>query len=148
MGTTSRTERFITLVLQIVGGLILLAIALPVLYLTYWNYAPHLLLNETTRGLYSYREVTRQDGDVDLIPGFFRGGEAKSEVETRLLAAGLDAWNIAYEIVPPGVTSIQKFRLGAGARGIACGNELFLTIGYDDADLLTSATIAQGGACL
>ncbi|AVF04172.1 hypothetical protein C4375_10925 [Devosia sp. I507] len=139
-------------VFQKLAKLFLLAIVAvivaPVLYFTYINYMPHQLLNETTRALYRYREVTRRDGDVDLIPSFFSGGENKSNIERKLISAGLDAWNTTYRELPPGAASMQTFRFLAGARGIVCGNELFLDLTYDAGDRLTSATIHQGGACL
>lgn len=108
----------------------------------------NLLLNDTTRYLYQYREMTSRGDDVSLVPGLFTGGEPKDQVEAQLIGAGLKAWNTAYRKVPPGATDIQIFYLAAGGRHLACGSELFLTIGYDEGDKLVSATIAQGGACL
>lgn len=125
-----------------------LLFALPVGWMAYSAYAPHLLLNETTRRLYQYREVGRGDGDVNMIPGFFVGGEPKQEIERELTHAGLEAWNTPVQDLPSGAASIQVFRLAAGSRGVVCGNELYLTLTYDASDRLRTATIRQGGVCL
>lgn len=123
-------------------------VALPLGYLVECTYKPQLLLNETTRYLYQYRDVTTRQNGPSLVPGLFYEGEAKTEVETQLLEAGLDALGTRYATLPPGSTSLQRFRLRAGARNIACGSELFVTVGYDAEDRLISATVEQGGACL
>lgn len=126
----------------------LLVLGLLVAWLVAGYFALNLLLNDTTRYLYQYREMTSRNDDVSLIPGLFAGGESRAEVESQLLGAGLDSWNTSYARAPAEAETIQRFHLGAGGRNIACGSELFLTIGYDAQDRLISATIAQGGACL
>ena len=131
-----------------IGALLTAGIGLFAAYLVSNYFALHLLLNDTTRHLSQYREITRRDGDVNLMPGLFQGGELKQSVEAQLLGAGLDAWGKKYAQMPPGAADMQRFRLWAGARDIACGSELFLTIGYDREDRLISATVEQGGACL
>lgn len=123
-------------------------VAFPVGCATYSNYMPHQLLNETTRRLYQYREVTRHDGDVNMIPGFFAGGERKEEIERELMQAGLETWSTSYQQFPSGAASVQTFRFVAGTRGFVCGNELYLNLTYDAEDRLQSATVHQGGVCL
>ena len=131
-----------------IGVACLIAIGFFALYATYKYYALHLLFNGTTRHLYQYREMGGRNNDVNLVPGLFAGGETKAQVEAQLLDAGLDAWNTSHTKMPPGAESVQLFHLWAGGRNIACGSELFVLIGYDQSDLLTSATVDQGGACL
>ncbi|MHA6298435.1 hypothetical protein [Devosia sp. CAU 1758] len=121
---------------------------LPVGYLVECSYKPQLLLNETTRHLYQYRDMRQRNNEVSLIPGLFQGGEPKQQVELQLLSAGLQTWSTSYGAMPPGAVSTQRYRLSAGVRDMACGSELFVRIGYDESDQLTSATISQGGACL
>ena len=134
---------------QAIGiGAFLLIVVLPVAYLVYGFFVPHLLLNPTTRYLYQYREMTRRDDGLSLIPGLFQGGESKNAVESQLLGAGLEPWGTRNVELPPGVVTVQRFRLRAGMRDIACGSELFLTASYGEDDTLNSATLSQGGACL
>jgi hypothetical protein len=125
-----------------------LAIVLSVGWMVSRYFALHLLLNDTTRYLYQYREMTHRGGDVSLVPRLFAGGESKQHVKTRLIGAGLEDWSNAYAGVPPGAESAQLFRLGAGGLKFSCSSELFLTIGYDVGGRLVSASIAQGGVCL
>ncbi len=67
-----------------VGRVIVIAacavIALPILYLAYLAYSPHLLFNETTRYLYQYRDLTMRNNGPSLIPGLFSGGEEQDVV--------------------------------------------------------------------
>ncbi|MGV8832412.1 MAG: hypothetical protein ACOH2N_10585 [Devosia sp.] len=128
--------------------MILVAILVPVGLLVYESYVPHLLLNGTTRYLYQYKDMNGRNNDVNLMPGLFKGGEAKDQVEAQLLDAGLDSWNTTRVPLPPGAQSIQIFRLSAGIRNLACGSELFVKIGYDATNSLVLATVDQGGACL
>lgn len=123
-------------------------VVLPLGYLVECTYKPQLLLNDTTRHLYQYRDLRARNDGPSLIPGLFRGGEARADVEAQLLNAGLQAWGTRYEALPPGSVTMQKFRLSAGAMNIACGSKLFVLIGYDDRDRLNFANVEQGGACL
>ena len=138
--------------MKVVGRTISLVLLLVVgsfaAYVSYHYFALNLLFNGTTRHLYQYREMTGRNNDVNLVPGLFAGGETKAQVEAQLLDAGLDTWKASNAEMPPGAKSMQKFHLWAGGRNIACGSELFVLIGYDQNDLLTSATVDQGGACL
>lgn len=131
-----------------IGILFLLLIGLFAVYVVYHYFALNLLLNGTTRYLYQYREMAGRNNDVNLIPGLFAGGETRQQVEAQLLGAGLEAWNTSYTEMPSGAESMQKFHLWAGGRSLACGSELFVLVGYDHNELLTSATVDQGGACL
>ena len=131
-----------------IGVVCLILIGLFALYVTYSYFALHLLFNGTTRHLYQYREMVGRNNEVNLIPGLFNGGESKAQVEAQLLGSGLDAWNTSYTTMPPGAESVERFHLWAGGRGIVCGSELVVLVGYDGDDLLTSATLSQGGACL
>lgn len=133
---------------KIIAIVLAAVIALPVLYLVYVSYAPHLLLNETTRYLYQYRDLNVRHDGPSLIPGLFHGGKPKDEVRSQLLDAGLELWNVAGDSVPAGAVSMHTFLLNAGARNIACGSQLFVVIGYDADDRLVSANVHQGGACL
>ena len=123
-------------------------VILPLGYLFECTYKPQLLLNETTRFLYRYKDLTERLDGPSLVPGLFSGGESKEEVRAQLTNAGLEFWNVAGDSLPKGAASIQTFRLKAGVRGLVCGSELFVKVGYDENDRLTSATITQGGACL
>jgi hypothetical protein len=116
--------------------------------IVYQHYVPHLLLNETTRHLYQYRNIRERFNGPSLVPGLFVGGEPKAQVEAQLLRAGLEKWNIAGDRIPEGAVSLQIFYLGAGMQGLVCGSQLFVKVGYDQNDRLTSATVEQGGACL
>jgi hypothetical protein len=120
---------------------ILALLALPVGYFTYTAFAPQLLFDETTRYLYQFREMGRTR--VSLVPDLFSLGESKAEVEAKMNSAGLERWSKRYG----DESNHQVFHLWAG-HGIACGYELFIEADYDDQDLLKSATIQQGGACL
>ncbi|WP_156458282.1 hypothetical protein [Devosia epidermidihirudinis] len=131
-----------------VGIACLIAVGFFASYVAYHYFALNLLFNATTRHLYQYREVVGRNNEVNLIPGLFSGGESKVQVGAELLGAGLDAWNTSYTTMPPGAESVEKFHLWAGGRSIVCGSELFVLVGYDENDLLTSATLSQGGACL
>jgi len=142
------SRRIFNLAAIAVGSAMLLAIVVPIGSIAYASFMPHLLLNGTTRYLYQYRDMTGRNDDVNLVPGLFKGGEPKEQVEGQLLGAGLDAWSTAYQRVPASADSMQIFRLGAGLRNLACGSELFVKIGYDTTGLLVSATVDQGGACL
>jgi hypothetical protein len=134
---------------EVIGiGAFLIVVLGPVAYLTYAFFAPHLLLNDTSRYLYQYRSMVSRDDSVSLIPGLFAIGEPKDQVSAQLLGSGLDQWNTAFEAIPPGATSVLKFRLRAGAINWACGSELFVQVGFDENNELSSATVAQGGACL
>lgn len=121
---------------------------LPLGYLVECTYKPQLLLNETTRYLYQYKDLTQRIDGPSLVPGLFSGGETKEEVRAQLTDAGLEFWNVAGDSLPKGAASIQTFRLKAGVRGLVCGSELFVKVGYDEHDRLTSASVTQGGACL
>ena len=121
---------------------LLFLVALPVAYFTYGGFAPHLLLNPTTRYLYQFREIARPT-EINLIPTLFPQGDTKQNVDTKLTEAGLERWSKRYG----DVTNHQVFRLQAGNNWF-CGYELFVVADYNDEDLLTSATAQQGGACL
>lgn len=130
---------------------LLVLLALPAGFvglMVYQHHVPHLLLNETTRHLHQYRDIRERHNGPSLVPGLFVGGETKEQVKAQLMDAGLDFWNVAGDRIPEGAASIQTFRLGAGIRGLVCGSELFVKIGYDESDRLVSATVEQGGACL
>ncbi|WP_224701381.1 hypothetical protein [Devosia aquimaris] len=141
-------RRIFDLAAIVVGSAMLLAIVVPIGLFAYVSFMPHLLLNETTRYLYKYRNMTGRNADISLVPDLFKVGEPKEQVASNLLGAGLDAWNTSYLKMPSGARSVQRFRLSAGIRDLACGSELFVVVGYDQGDLLTSATVEQGGACL
>lgn len=129
---------------NVAGGCLLsLAIILgvPLAWFNYSAFAPHLLLNPTTRYLYQYREMGRED--VSLIPGLFAEGESKENVESKMTSAGLDIWSKRYD----DTSNHQVFHLVAG-HNIACGYELFIEADYDEQDRLKTATVHQGGACL
>lgn len=123
-------------------------VLLPLGYLVECSYKPQLLMNETTRYLYQFRDLDVRHKGPSLVPGLFRGDEAKADVQAQLLGAGLKILNVAGDALPAGVSSSQTFHLSAGVRALVCGSELFVTIGFDESDHLVSATIQQGGACL
>jgi len=127
--------------------LCILVLLVPIAWFSYTAWAPHLLLNETARYLYQYREIERRDGAIDLVPGLFKTGEPKQDIDARLLAAGLERWPATGISVPPAAVSVEMFRLVAG-HNLVCGYELYLTLAYDAAAVLQGATVAQGGVCL
>lgn len=141
-------KRTIIAAARIVGAWLLVIVALPVGWFVYQNYLWQRLPNDTIRYLYQYRTMEGRNADVSLVPGLFKGGEAKPQVEAHLLGAGLGAWSTSYATVPAGAESIQVFHLNTGMLNMVCGSELFVIIGYDQSDLLATATVQQGGACL
>jgi hypothetical protein len=122
-------------------------LAVPGLYL-FGTSGLNLLFNGDTRYFYQYRDPTSRVGKVDLVPGFVQLGTSKEEVETRLLRAGFEAWSTMYPQVPKGANSTLKFRLFAGAQDIFCSSELYLSLAFDNRDMLHSGYVEQGGACL
>lgn len=133
---------------RIIGIWLLVIISLPVGWAFYQNHLWQRLPNDTLRYLYQYRALEDRDADTSLIPGLFKGGEPKEQVQARLVGDGLEVWDISYMALPAGARSMQAFHLDAGMLNLFCGSELFVVIGYDEKEQLTSATIQQGGACL
>lgn len=128
--------------------LLVLCIAAPLVFLSLfslgkWGDVWYWRHSAATKYFAQYTDLSRRDGEVDLIPGLFRRGMSEAEV--------LDIMKTTHfkqRPVPSYSKSTYKFHKSFGTRNFVCGNEVYIDFVFDDEDELVDAKIQQVGACL